>query len=118
VDHIVDEAYGLTVAAAETTGNALTICAFHVVYNPDIYAKLRKELVEAFPDPSAALDYLSLEKLPYLTGVIKEGLRLSYGVIYPLPRVVPEGGASFNGVYISEGVCELIRPWHKEWGAC
>jgi len=104
VDHIVDEAYGLTAAAAETTGNAMSMCAFHVLHNPHIYAKLRKELLEAFPDPAASLDYLSLEKLPYLTGVVKEGLRLSYGVIYPLPRVVPKGGASYNGVYIPEGV--------------
>jgi cytochrome P450 len=104
VDHIVDEAYGLTVAAAETTGNAMAMCAFHVLYNPNIYAKLRKELLEAFPNPTAPLDFLSLEKLPYLTGVVKEGLRLSYGVIYPLPRVVSQGGASYNGVYIPEGV--------------
>ena len=93
INHIVDEAYGLTVAAAETTANAMAICVFHVIYNPTIYTKLRKELLEAFPDPTAPLDYLSLEKLPYLTGVIKEGLRLSYGIIYPLlvlcRRVVP-----------------------------
>jgi len=114
VNHIVDEAYGLTVAASETAGNAMSICAFHVIYNPRIYAKLRNELVEAFPDPSAPLDYLSLEKLPYLTGVIKEGLRLSYGVIYPLPRVVPEGGVTFNDIFIPEGVSTV--PQHMEGG--
>jgi len=111
VDHIADEAYVLTAAAAETTGNAMAMCAFHVLYNPDIYANLRKELLEAFPNPTAPLDFLSLEKLPYLTGVVKEGLRLSYGVIYPLPRVVPPGGASYNGIYIPEGSVVSMSNW-------
>jgi cytochrome P450 len=104
VQHMVDEAFGMLGAAAETAGNAMTMCAFHIVFNPEIYAKLRKELVEAFPDPTKPPDYLTLEKLPYLTGVVKEGLRLSYGVIHPLPRVVPEGGAVFNGHVLPQGV--------------
>jgi cytochrome P450 len=104
VKHMVDEAFGMLGAAAETAGNAMTMSAFHVVFNPEIYAKLRKELIEAFPDPTKPADYLTLEKLPYLTGVVKEGLRLSYGVIHPLPRVVPEGGAVFNGYFLPRGV--------------
>jgi hypothetical protein len=38
-------------------------------------------------------------------GVIKEGIRLSFGVIGRLPRVVPDPGAEFNGYTVPAGVC-------------
>ena len=103
VRHMVDEAFGFLGAASETAGNAMTMCAFHVLYNPEIYKRLRRELVRAFPDPTKQIDLLSLEKLPYLTAVIKEGLRLSYGVIHPLPRVAPKT-VEFNSYVLPKGV--------------
>ncbi len=106
VQHMVDEAFGFLGAAAETAGNAMTMCAFHVVFNPEVHRRLRGELVSAFPDPTQPVDFLTLEKLPYLTAVVNEGLRLSYGVIHPLPRVVPEDGVVFNGVALAKGVSD------------
>ena len=75
VESLSGEALSFCTAAADTTGNAMEMAAYHVVTNPEIYAKLTKELREAFPDPSKDLDYLTLEKLPYLNGVVKEGQR-------------------------------------------
>lgn len=66
VEELKDEALIIVSAAADTTGNAMTIAAFNVVSNQDIYKKLTAELKEAFPDPSTRLDFLTLEKLPYL----------------------------------------------------
>jgi hypothetical protein len=66
VDELKDEAYVIIAAAADTTGNAMTIGTYNVVSNKDIYTKLTAELKEAFPDPNAKLDFLTLEKLPYL----------------------------------------------------
>ena len=73
-DHMVDEAWAVTAAAADTTGNVLTVLTYHVVNNPAIYARLHSELTEAFPDPDN-MPCIELEKLPYLTAVIKEGTR-------------------------------------------
>ncbi|KAF6758268.1 cytochrome P450, partial [Ephemerocybe angulata] len=39
------------------------------------------------PDSEADMPLERLEKLPYLTGVIYEGLRLSHGLVTPLPRI-------------------------------
>jgi cytochrome P450 len=75
VEYLSGEALSFCTAAADTTGNAMETSAYHVVANPKIYAALTKELREAFPDPSVELDYVTLEKLPYLTGVIREGQR-------------------------------------------
>jgi hypothetical protein len=70
VDDIKDEAYGILAAAADTTGNGMTVAAQNVVNNPVIYKKLVAELEAAFPDPNARLDFQVLEKLPYLVGVL------------------------------------------------
>lgn len=65
-DHVKDESYAVLNAASDTTGNAMTVAAHNVVTNPEIYAKLTAELNAAFPNPNEKLEYLKLEKLPYL----------------------------------------------------
>ncbi|KAI8657944.1 hypothetical protein NCS57_01174500 [Fusarium keratoplasticum] len=111
INELVDEAFGICTAAADTTGNAMSMAAFHVVTNPTIYDTIKKELQEAFPDPDARLSSSELEKLPYLTGVIKEGQRLSYGVLSRLPRVVPKGGVELEGYYLPEGTVTSMSAW-------
>ena len=66
VDDMKDEAFVMLSAAADTTGNAMTMAAYHVIQNPPIYERLIAELKAAFPDASTKLDYVTLEKLPYL----------------------------------------------------
>ena len=61
-----DEAYSVLVAAADTTGNAMTVAAFNVLHNPEIYKKLAGELTSHFPNPDSELSFVELEKLPYL----------------------------------------------------
>jgi cytochrome P450 len=61
-----DEAYSVLVAAADTTGNAMTVAAFNVIYNREIYDKLAEELQTRFPDATSQLPFVELERLPYL----------------------------------------------------
>ena len=75
IDEMAEEAFSICAAASDTTGNAMTVAAYHVITNPAIYTRLRKELLAKFPDPESEIGYAELEKLPYLTGVVKEGLR-------------------------------------------
>jgi cytochrome P450 len=70
VEQLSDDAYVLIAAAADTTGNAMTMAAYNVVTNPEIYGRLTAELRERFPDPDAKMDLVTLEKLPYLVGCI------------------------------------------------
>ena len=106
-----DEAYSVLVAAADTTGNAMTVAAFNVLNNQTIYGKLVSELETQFPDRYAELPFAELEKLPYLTAVIKEGLRLSFGVVGRLPRVVPQPGVTFEGHYLPPGTIVGMSSW-------
>ena len=63
---LVDEAFSLMFAASDTTGNAMTVATFHVLRQPDIYARLKAELAARFPDASQSLPLEELETLPYL----------------------------------------------------
>ncbi len=66
VDQLKDEAHSILAAAADTTGNAMTVAGYHTVSNPEIFATLKKELEEAFPNAEQNLSFVELEKLPYL----------------------------------------------------
>ena len=106
-----DEAYSVLAAAADTTGNAMTVAAFNVMHNQQIYKNLVRELEEASLNESAELPFTELEKLPYLTGIIKEALRLSSGVMGRLPRVVPDPVATFNGYFVPGGTIVSMSSW-------
>ncbi|KAG6872652.1 hypothetical protein C0995_007982 [Termitomyces sp. Mi166 len=88
-ESLIDEAKTMIAAGSDTVGNTCTLGTFHVLSNPEIHAKLTNELRDAWTDRDAKVGFERLEKLPYLTAVIKESLRLSHGVVTPLPRVVP-----------------------------
>lgn len=79
-----------------TTAWALPVTVFHLLSNADVLHKLKHELYEAIPDPTKSVPLPELERLPYLTGVIKEGLRLSYGICTRLERIAPDETLTFN----------------------
>ncbi|KLJ05946.1 hypothetical protein EMPG_10624 [Blastomyces silverae] len=108
VEQLVHEAYIIVAAAADTTGNAMTIALYNSVLNREIYSRLTAEMKNAFPDPDAEFDLMTLEKLPYLVGILR---RLSYGVIGRLPRVVPASGAEFNGHTVPAGAIVSMSAW-------
>lgn len=81
---IAQEGQTFVAAGTETTAWCLTVITFYLLETPEILAKLRTELQEAKATTST-----QLEKLPYLTAIIQEGLRLSYGVCTRLPRIAP-----------------------------
>ncbi|GAP90688.2 putative cytochrome P450 [Rosellinia necatrix] len=81
------EAQQLIGAGLETVAWALTTTVFHLVDNPSTLKKLQAELKMAIPDPTVIPDSLHLERLPYLTGCVREGVRMSTGVSVRLPRV-------------------------------
>jgi cytochrome P450 len=89
-------------AGTDTTANALGTMLWHVTQNPSIEERLLQELRAGIPDRDSMTDSGSLAGpgFEYLRAVVKEGLRLSYGVAGRLPRKVPKEGAVFNGYHI------------------
>ncbi|TFK41445.1 cytochrome P450 [Crucibulum laeve] len=95
-------------AGSETVGAACTVGTFYATKNAAIRKKLVSELRNAWPDINASMPYTSLEKLPYLTAVIKESLRITCGVVTPLPRIVGPGDAEISGYAIPAGTVVSI----------
>ncbi|KID94829.1 Cytochrome P450 family protein, partial [Metarhizium majus ARSEF 297] len=99
------EAQVLVSAGSETTAKALTVACFKLLTHPAVLARLRDELGTALPsfglESGLRLDHV--QRLPYLTGVVKESLRLSYGVVGRLQRIWPDEEIVFQEWTIPRG---------------
>ena len=74
---LLHEAISVVVAGIETTMRALSVASFHILADPPILQRLRQELVDVFPDPHNPPSLEELNKLPYLSGCVEEGLASS-----------------------------------------
>jgi cytochrome P450 len=79
-------------AGTDSTGMNLAMICWYLAKQPNTYEKLQAE-VTANPkaDP---------QTLPYVSGVVKEGLRLSMANPMRLPRIVASSGLSVPGLPI------------------
>jgi len=100
---LFEEALSLLQAGSDTVGNTCTIGTFYILNDPDVHSRLLDELQDVWPDKNATAEYTVLEKLPYLTAVIKESLRMSHGIVTPLPRIVGPTNADIAGHNIPAG---------------
>ncbi|EXJ69943.1 uncharacterized protein A1O5_07016 [Cladophialophora psammophila CBS 110553] len=82
----------LIFAGTDSTGMNLATILFMLVRRPECHARLREEMLGLAHRPG----FDELQSLPYLRGVVKEGLRLSMANPSRLPRVVPKGGWTFK----------------------
>ncbi|KAI0485055.1 cytochrome P450 [Xylariaceae sp. FL0804] len=80
-----DEATLLVMAGTQSTQLSLALAHYHLLANPAVMAQLRAELASRPSDTLA-----ELEKLPYLSGVVQEAHRLSFGLTGRNPRVSPD----------------------------
>ena len=90
------EAQVIIGAGTETTAWNLTVALYYLLAEPEILLKLKEELKTAIPNTDVLVPLVVLEKLPYLTGVIKEALRLSQGVAGKLSRISPKESIQYR----------------------
>jgi cytochrome P450 len=95
----------LIFAGTDSTGMNMGTILFNLVKHPECYKKLREEILAANPS------FDDLQSLPYLRGVVKEGLRLSMANPSRLPRVVPASGWTFKGTYFPAGTVVGVQPF-------
>ncbi len=100
---LVMEAHSLIGAGTLTSTHMLSITTYHILANPPILGKLLEELEEAIPDIATPCPLQTLEQLPYLSAVISEGLRVSYGSVHRLQRVHPDDALIFRDWIIPPG---------------
>ena len=68
-----DEAISLVGAGIESAARAMTVTFFHILNNPPVLEKLKKELAEAIPDPKHIPTWDVLQQLPWLSCCVEEG---------------------------------------------
>lgn len=81
-----DELLGLLLAGHETTATAMSWALYWIHRLPDIKEKLLQEL-KSVTEPT---DWMSIFKLPYLTAVCNETLRIYPVAMLTFPRMVVE----------------------------
>lgn len=93
-------------AGTDTTANALGLATWHITRNLRIHERLVRELTAEMPNRDDTVDSTALEGegFEYLRAVVKETLRLAFGVPGRMPRRVPKGGATFSGKFVPYGV--------------
>lgn len=101
IERLADDAQMVVMAGTLTTASTLEVIQFWLLSQPDTLQKLKEELKKAIPNPEdiGKIPLPTIEALPYLTAVIKEGLRLSYGVSTRLQRIDPNNTLMFTDKY-------------------
>lgn len=90
VHRCAQEANAIVGAGTETTAFSIAVNSFYLLHHPQILEKLRTEIIAAPNGEDGIPSLTTLEQLPYLSAVISEGLRLTYGVVTRLARVSPD----------------------------
>lgn len=101
----------IIVAGSETPATTLTGIFNNLVKHEKIMKRLCTEIRSKFKEEKdITID--AIEDLPYLEAVLNEGLRMCNPIPGGLPRVAPEGGDTYAGVFVPGGVSLTHRNSH------
>ena len=109
------------IAGSDTTSTTLSAILYYLLKNPSTIAKLRDE-IDSYQENgqiSSPVTFKESQAMPYLQAVIRETQRLHPATGLPLPRVVPEGGATICGTFFPQGVSISLfslPPFLQAWG--
>ncbi|KAI4160949.1 MAG: hypothetical protein L6R39_000155 [Caloplaca ligustica] len=93
-------------AGTDSTAVKLVTIIFHLVRNPNIHERLKKELGHFGKDPAT-----DPQTIAYLRAVVKEGLRLGMANPGRFSRTTPPGGLEIGGVHIPGGTDVGLAPY-------
>ena len=82
-----------TTAGNDTTAVTSLVGLYNVLRHRHIQERLLEELKTLLPRPNDKAPFTAIEKLPYLTAVVKEALRYASPAASRTPRLVPKEGS-------------------------
>ncbi|KAI1875017.1 uncharacterized protein JN550_002446 [Neoarthrinium moseri] len=102
---LLKEAQMILAGGSWTSGRTIGVAAYHILSRPHLRAELQKELKEPMATwPQNVPTWAELEKLEVLQAIIKEALRISYGVMHRLPRISPDVPIQYKQYTIPTGI--------------
>jgi len=108
---VMIEGVNILGAGADTTAIAILAILGNVLQKPEDLQRLRKELDKAHDRlNSSSLPFKELEKIPYLSAVVRESIRLHPSITYQLPRLPPPQGMKIRDHYIPPSASCGISP--------
>ena len=107
-EEVASEVGNVLGAGADTTAISLMATLKYLIENPEDYHRVQQEVDEEHRRLNLGTDretpYAELSKLPFLSAVVKEALRLHSAIVYQLPRVSTTAGTAIQSHYIPAGV--------------
>ncbi|KAF7928054.1 uncharacterized protein EAE97_009852 [Botrytis byssoidea] len=94
---LTDEAAAFLGGGTETVSWTVSVITYHLLSKPDILEQLTQELKTTINIAEDLPRWTALQKLPFLSAVIQEGLRLSYGISARTSRVLAEEDHRYQG---------------------
>ncbi|GKT59762.1 pisatin demethylase [Colletotrichum tofieldiae] len=113
----LDEIIAITttnvIAGSDTTAVSLSSVIYHLSKFPEKKKKLEDEIASAQREGRASnpITYAEAIKLPYLSAVINEAMRMHPATGFILERVVPKGGVMLHDVHLNEGTVVGVNAW-------
>jgi len=97
------------IAGSDTTSNAITNVLYFLMTNPTAYKRLQAEL----DGVDNIVDCATQVHLPYLNGVLHEGLRLLPPVLSGVQRAAEKGtgGGMAGSIFIPEGTSAFVHTY-------
>ena len=103
VKRVAQEAQTLVAAGSSTTVHFLKTTIYFILADPDVHERLKAELKKAIPNLDQLPPLHVLQKLPYLSAVIKEGSRMTHGPSSRLARIAPSQDLKFQNWILPAG---------------
>ncbi|CAN8097128.1 unnamed protein product [Discula destructiva] len=104
-DRLAKEAQTLLGGGTASTARTIGFASYFILSRDATRETLRDELKDTMADwPRRIPTWAELERLTFLQAIIKESLRLSYGVMHRLPRVSPDLPIQYGQYTIPPGV--------------
>jgi cytochrome P450 len=97
----------IIVGGSETSATTMTGIFNHLTKkkNKRVLQQLCNDIRKKFKEErDITIDALQATSIPYLEAVLNEGLRICNPIPSGLPRVVPEGGDDYCGIFLPGGV--------------
>lgn len=106
-------AHGAIFAGSDSTASTMQSFCYHVLREPTIYAKVKKEIDDA--SAAGKLSYMpqwsEVQALPYFQACLKEAMRLRPAVGLNITRLVPAEGTEIDGTSFPGGTRVALNGW-------